>query len=109
MDGLLQPPAKKSAPKVSDTVFHLWITAKPSGVKSPQSTTGDSNEHSTIKLRKDWLRKGDHFSLKASMKLVGVDGGPLRYPIRDMSEAGLKTVREDFERAGILEYLKSGK
>ncbi len=43
------------------------------------------------------------------MKLVGVDGGPLRYPIRDMSEAGLKTVRKDFERAGILGYLKSGK
>lgn len=62
-----------------------------------------------IKLRKDWLRKGDHFSLKASLKLVGVDGGPQRYPIRDMSEAGLKAMRKDFECAGILEYLKSGK
>ena len=38
----------------------LRITAKPSSIKSPQTTTDESNERSTIKLRKHWLRKGDH-------------------------------------------------
>lgn len=52
------------------------------------------------------IKHGGRGGLKASMKLVGVDCGPQRYPIRDMCEDGLKAMRKDFERAGILSYLK---
>lgn len=52
------------------------------------------------------LKHGGRGGLKASMKLVGVDCGPQRYPIRDMCDSGLNAMRKDFKRAGILPYLK---
>ena len=77
MDGLLQPPAETSAPEVSNTVVDLRITAKPSSIKSPQTTTDESNEHSTIKLRKHWLRKGDHFTCCAGEESWVRKEGPI--------------------------------
>ena len=53
------------------------------------------------------LKHGGRGGLKASMKLVGVDCGPQRYPIRDLCENGLQAMRNDFERAGILSYLNA--
>ena len=59
----------------------LRITAKPSSIKSPQTTTDESNERSTIKLRKHWLRKGDHSSALGYMRLQPRPEGFDDYPV----------------------------
>ncbi len=60
----------------------------------------------SVEMIRITMKHGGRGGLKASMKLVGVDCGPQRYPIWDMCEDGLKAMRKDFERAGILSYLK---
>ena len=42
----------------------LRFTAKPGGIRPQQSTTDELTD-SIIKLRKDWLRKGDHFNVNS--------------------------------------------
>ena len=61
-----------------------------------------ANHLKYLQLMNDLFIEVNPIPVKAAMNLLGLNVGPMRLPLCDMSEAHLETLRKTMEEAGIL-------
>src|SRR5262249_1011418 len=58
----------------------------------------------SIEIISIMIRHGGLPAAKAIMKMIGVDCGPVRAPLHNLSEIQKESLRQDLERAGMFSF-----
>jgi N-acetylneuraminate lyase len=83
-------------------LFHKVIAA----FNANDLASARASQHQANRIIQCFLRAGGLPAAKAMMKMIGVDCGPMRLPIKALSEAQLKQLESDLRAARFFEITK---